>query len=143
MGDYGTRIVVDKRIDPVIDILSDAMRAEGMVPLAQINVREQFARELSRDFRRYVLIQGWSPQLAMDALRHNLDAGTVLPVSIAVYELGDGETTVVANSSFAPVVDDHQWRTTFPVLAALADRETEKLARVIDRIAHGAVRHVA
>jgi len=56
MGDYGTRIVVDKRIDPVIDILSDAMRAEGMVPLAQINVREQFARELSRDFRRYVLI---------------------------------------------------------------------------------------
>jgi uncharacterized protein (DUF302 family) len=134
MSDYGRRIVVDENVQTVIHILNEAMEAEGLRPLAQIDVREQFARELSHDFRRYVLVHAWSPEFARDALRHNLDVGTVLPVAVAVYELGDGETAVVANRPFAPFEDDYQGRGNFPALASIADRETQRLARVIDRI---------
>ncbi len=104
-------------------------------------MREHFGRELAHDFRRYVLLQAWSPEIAMDALRHNLDAGTVLPTSFAVYELADGETVVVANATFATFADEYEWREQFPALAALADRETERLARVLDRVEHAAIRH--
>jgi len=134
MSDYGLRIVVDNKIDAVVSILDDALRAEGMAPMAHIDVREQFARELSHDFRRYVLVHAWSPELARDALRHSLDVATVLPAAIAVYELADGETVVVANRPFAPFEDDYQWRAASPVLATIADREIQRLARVIDRI---------
>ena len=140
MSDYGLRIVVDNKIDAVVSILNDALRAEGMEPMAQIDVREQFARELSHDFRRYVLVHAWSPEIARDALRHNLDVGTVLPAAIALYELADGETVIVANRPFAPFEDDYQWRATSPVLATIADREIQRLARVIDRIVDGAAR---
>lgn len=136
MSDYGKRIVLDRKLDAAIEILNVAIHAEGLTPLAEIDVRERFGRELSHDFRRYVLVHAWSPQFAMEALRHNLDTGTVLPAAIAVYELGDGETVVVTNPPFAAVADDYQWRREFPVLASLADREVERLARVIDRVAH-------
>jgi uncharacterized protein (DUF302 family) len=141
MSDYGIRIVVDKPVSAVVDILNAAIRAEGMESLAQIDVREQFARQLSHDFRRYVLVHAWSPAAAAEALRHSHDVATVLPAAIAVFELGDGETVVVANRPFAALEDDQQWRADSPVLAAIAERETQRLARVIDRIADAVANH--
>jgi uncharacterized protein (DUF302 family) len=134
MGDYGRRIVLDQKVDTVVDALKAAMRAEGLTALGEIDVREQFARDLSHDFRRYTLVHAWSVQLAREALRHSPDAGTQLLAVFAVYELGDGETVVVATPPFASLTDDHQWRTAFPVLASIADREIEKVARIVDRI---------
>jgi len=134
MSDYGRRIVVDAGFERVVNALKIAMCAEGLQQLAQIDVRDHFAREQSHDFRRYVLVQGWSPELAIEALRHNLDAGTMLPAAFAVYELGDGETVVVGNPPLSAFADDYQWQRLFPTLASLAHRETERLARVMDRI---------
>lgn len=140
MNDYGRRIVVDQKLDAAIDTLNAAIRAEGLAPLGEIDVREHLAHHLSHDFRRYALLYVWSPELAMEALRHNLDAGTLLPALFAVYELGDGETVVVANPPFAPVAEDYHWRKEFPALASIADREIEKIARIFDRIAQASVK---
>jgi uncharacterized protein (DUF302 family) len=139
MSDYGRRIVLDQKLDGVVDALNAAIRAEGLTPLGTIDVREHFARHLSHDFRRYTLVHAWSAKLAMEALRHSPDAGTQLLAIFAVYELGDGETVVVANPPFASLTDDYQWRKAFPVLASIADREIEKVARIVDRIAPAAV----
>jgi uncharacterized protein (DUF302 family) len=143
MSDYGRRIVVDSQFGRVIGILNTAMQVEGLQPLAEVDVRDHFARALSHDFRRYVLVQAWSPELAIEALRHNLDAGTMLGAAFAVYQLADGETVVVANPPFAAFADDYEWRALFPVLASLADRETARLARVIDRIVSATEKEVA
>lgn len=140
MSDYGRRIVLDQKFDAVIDALNVAIRAERLTPLGEIDVRDQFARHLSHDFRRYVLVQAWSPQLAMEALRLSLESGTQLIATLAVYELPDGETVVVANSPFAAIADDYHWRKEFPVLASIADTEIEKLARVLDWIGNTSVR---
>ncbi len=134
MSDYGRRIVVDAGFERVVNTLNRAMRAERLQPLAQLDVRDHFAREQSHDFRRYALVQGWSPEFAIEALRRNLDAGTTLAAVFAVYELGDGETVVVGNPPLAAFADDYEWQRLFPTLASLAQGETQRLARVMDRI---------
>jgi uncharacterized protein (DUF302 family) len=140
MSDYGRRIVVDAAYDTVIRTLNEAIRAEGLEILAEVDVREHFGRKLVHDFRRYAVVQAWSPEIAMDVLRHDLDAGTVLATTFAVYELADGETAVVANGTFAAYTEDNGWRGRCPTLAALADRETRRLARVFDGIERAANR---
>jgi uncharacterized protein (DUF302 family) len=136
MSDYGRRIVVDLGFEATVDELSRAIPATGLQTLMRIDVRDHFGRELGHDFRRYVLIEAWSPDLMLDALRHNLDIGTILPSTFATYELGDGETAVVAKGAMASVADDDQWRRDAPTLAGIADQETDRVARIFDRLQH-------
>lgn len=136
MSDYGRRIVVDLGFEATVDELSRAIRAAGLQTLMRIDVRDHFGRELGHDFRRYVLIEAWSPDLMLDALRHNLDIGTILPSTFATYELGDGETAVVAKGPMASVADDDGWRRDAPTLAGIADQETDRVARIFDRLQH-------
>src|SRR5438093_1499356 len=102
MSDYGRRIVVDLEFETAVGETSRLIRQEGLKIIARVDVRDHFRRDLSPDFRRYVLIDAWSSKLAVDALRHNLDVGPVLPITVAIYELADGETAVVAKEPLAP-----------------------------------------
>ena len=134
MDDYGRRIVLDLGFEATVDSLGQALRAEGLRALARIDVRDHFGRELGHYFRHYVLIEAWSPDLALDALRRDLGAGTSLITSFALYELADGETAVVAQRPLASVAEDYGWRREAPALAAIADRESGRIARVLDRL---------
>ena len=141
MDDYGRRIVLDLGFEATVDSLGQALRAEGLRALARVDVREHFGRELGHDFRRYVLVQAWSPDLALNALRLDLGAGTSLITSFALYELGDGETAVVAQRPLASVAEDPGWRREAPALAAIADRESDRIARVLDHLQRASLRH--
>ena len=48
--------------------------------------------------------------------------------------LADGETVVVATAPIALLADEGAWREHVPALAAVADRERERIARVLDRL---------
>jgi hypothetical protein len=69
--------------------------------------------------------------VAFDALRLTLDAGPLLTTTLAIYELADGQTAIATRESLAPVADDPAWRRQSPALAALADRERERISRAI------------
>jgi hypothetical protein len=58
----------------------------------------------------------------------------VFPTRFAVYELADGETAVAATAPMAPLADEVGWRAQAPTLAAVADREREHIARVLERL---------
>jgi uncharacterized protein (DUF302 family) len=131
MSDYGRRIVIDSEFRTAVGELSRAIRDEGLQEIARIDVREYFSRQPDRDFRRYVLMQAWSPNLALEALRHCPDAGTMLLTTFSVYELDDHETVVVVNEPMAPLAEDAGWREDEPMLAEL---ESERVARVFDRL---------
>jgi hypothetical protein len=101
------------------------------------DVRGSFRRDLARDFRRYVLIEAWSPDLAFDALRQDLDAGTIFPTTFAIYELADGETAIMAKEPLAPIaVQRDGWRHSTPGLIRIAERQNERVARVLERLQH-------
>jgi uncharacterized protein (DUF302 family) len=139
MTDYGRRIVIDSGFEAAVDEVSRAVRNEGMQTIARIDVRGSFWRDLARDFRRYVLIEAWSPDLAFDAVRNDLDVGTIFPATFAIYELADGETAIMAKEPLAPMAVQPDWRGhSTPDLIRIADRQTECVARVLERLQHAA-----
>ena len=144
MTDYGRRIVIDSGFHAAVGDVRRAIRDEGMQTIARIDVRGSFRRDLARDFRRYVLIEAWSPDLAFDALRQDLDAGTVFPSTFAIYELADGETAIMAKEPLAPIAVQPDWRRhSTPGLVRIADRQSERVARVLERLQHASSRESA
>jgi len=138
MTDFGRRLVVDLPFEATVGELNRAIREEGLHTIARVNVRDHFWRDLGRDFRQYFLLEAWSPELAFEALRDALDCGTILPTTFVVYALADGECAVVAKEPFEPLAAQPEGRLHAPALAALADRESERVARVLDRLHHAA-----
>ena len=130
MSDFGRRIVVDLEFETAVDETSRLIRQEGLKIIARVDLRDHIRRDLSRDFRRYVLIDAWSSTLAVEALRHNLDIGPILPITFSIYELADGESVVVGKEPLVPYASNAAWRRDFPELAAMADEEAEHVARV-------------
>ncbi len=134
--DYGRRVVVDLCFELALGAVSHAIREEGLHALARIDVRDHFMRQERHLFRQYEIVEAWSPDLAIAALTHSLDAGLVLPTRFVLYELADGETAVLASEPLAPLAAHADWRAAFPDLAVLADRESNRVARVLDRVQH-------
>jgi uncharacterized protein (DUF302 family) len=95
MNDYGLRFVINTTFETTVGAVCRSIRDEGLQVLARSDVREHFWRHLSREFRHYVLIEAWSPDLALEALRNNLDAGVILTTTFAIYEVDESETAVV------------------------------------------------
>jgi uncharacterized protein (DUF302 family) len=134
MSDYGRRIVIDVDFGTALQDVHDALDEEQMQVIATVDLRDHFRHECARDFRRYTLIQAWSRDLAYNALRRHLDTGALLTTTIAVYELADGETAVVAGEPWAAVTGDAGWRDGNPELCAIAERENDRVARVLGRL---------
>jgi len=132
LEDYGRRLVLDLPFHRGVALTADALHHGGFQIVARVNVRDELKRTLDHDFRHYVLFVACSPQTTLDVLMEDLGAGTALPITIAVYELADGETVVVAAEPFEALVNDAGWCRAHPGLAALAAAETERLARALD-----------
>ena len=138
--DYGRSVVLDSAFEAVAGEAGRAIREEGLQVIARVDVRDRFWRDLGYDFRQYLVLEVWSPELALRALRHDLEAGTVLPATFAIYEVTDGRTAVVLREPFAPIADDPAWRGRFPDLAAIADEERRQIARAFERMRRAAGR---
>ena len=134
MSDYGRKIVIDLAFEDTLGEVSRAIREEGLHTLARIDVREHFHSDLAHELRQYMLVQAWYPQAAIETVQRDLDAAAFLPATFAVYELADGETAVLATEPFGQVASDSGWRQDVSPLAALADRESTRVARVLARL---------
>jgi hypothetical protein len=77
-----------------------------------------------------VILEAWSPELRRETLRLGVDAGSLLLTTFAIYELR-GETAVVATAPFSAELE---WRRQDPALAAIAERESERVARMLERM---------
>jgi len=132
--DYGRRLVVDSTFERAVELTLKAFEREGLHIVASVDLQDYAQRRLHHDLRQYVLLQALPARLTIDALQHDLDAGTILPVTVAIYELADGETAVVAGEPFAPLLADLAWQTSAPELTMVAERESKQLARALIRL---------
>jgi uncharacterized protein (DUF302 family) len=132
--DYGRRIVVDLGFEAALGVVCRSIREEGLRVVARVDVRDHFWRDLGHDFRRYFLLDVWSPELAFEAIRHTLDVGGAFCTTFVVYELADGETAVVVTEHLSRLAADPDWRRRAPDLASIADRERERVSRVVARL---------
>jgi len=136
MTDYGRRIVVDLDFESALGETARALHEEGLQTIAQIDIRAHFRRDLAHDFRQYYVVDAWSSRLAIAALAHDLDAGAILPTRLAIYELADGETAIVAAEPLASMMSEPEWQRQSPELAMLAREESRRIARVLQRLQH-------
>ena len=136
MQDYGRRIVVDLTFDRAVHETVEAFQAEGLDITGRVDVSDYAQSRLHHDLRRYVLLQALPAGLTIAALQHDLDAGPMLTASVAIYELADGETAIVAAEPFAPLLGDPAWQIAAPELAKIAEQESELVARALMRVQH-------
>jgi uncharacterized protein (DUF302 family) len=134
MDDYGRRLTLDVPFELAVAETSQVFREEGFDVVSRLDVRDYLARTIHHECRRYVLLEALLPELTLDALQHDPGIGPILPITIAVYELADGETAVTASPSLAPVLSDFGWRASRPDVAAIGDRAGEQLAQALDRL---------
>jgi len=134
MDDYGRRIILDVPFDLAVAETSQVLREEGFDVVARFDVRDYLARTLHHECRRYVMLEALVPDLTLDALQHDPEIGAILPITIVIFELPDGETALVASPALAPVLSDFGWRAARPALAAIGDRAGGQLATALDRL---------
>ena len=135
MEDYGRRVSVDMPFDLTLQETVRALENEGLDVIGQFDVRQYLGQTLHHDCRRYVLLEAVSPRIVLGALQEDLGAGAMMPITIAVFELADGETGVVVGDPFVAAVSDQGWRrTTNAALTDLGEQECEALARALGHL---------
>lgn len=136
MQDYGRRLIVDLPFDLAVHETVEALQAEGLDIVGRVDASEYAQRRAHHDLRRYALLQALPAGLIIEALQHDLDAGVALTVSVAVYELADGETAIVAAEPFGAQSADPAWQSGAAALAGVAERESQQVARALSRLEH-------
>ncbi len=131
MDTYGRRITVDLPFETAIDELVRALDANGVAIVSRSDVRRFLDRYTHHDCRRYAWLETAIPGVVIETFRDDLTAGAVLPTTIAVFELADGETAIVVSEPFAGLGSDAGWRHSHRRLAALADLTCNRLGRAL------------
>ena len=130
MEGIGTKTRFDGSYDEALAAVVEALKSEGFGVLTEIDVRETLKKKLGVDFRHYKILGACNPPFAHRALEADLDVGLMLPCNVIVYETDDGGVQVSAIDPMATLAAQGQ-----PALAEIAREVSEKLARVIARVA--------
>lgn len=133
--DYGRRIVLDTSFDDGLRAAIDALLGAGFQIAGQVDVRDDLRRTLHHDCRRYTLLVVYAPETMLKVLQLDLAAGPALLVTVAAYELVDGEVAVVFPAPFEALSNDLNWRKAQPELARCADDEADRLMQAADGLA--------
>lgn len=88
---------VEYGFDEAIDRVTAALDDEGFGILSDIDVQAAFAEKLGiTDYPRYRLLGACNPPIANDVLTVDMDAGALMPCTVAVYETTDGQVRISA-----------------------------------------------
>ena len=135
---YGRRVVIDMPFDAALIEVTAALTEQGFHVLSRCSVRDLLARATQDECRNYTILEIAVPSVVRDALREDLGIGALLPVSVAVFELGDGETAVAVAEPFGGLTTRPEWRRAAPRLAALGEDTCGRLAIALQSIVEDA-----
>lgn len=134
MDGHSRHVTIDAPFHRAVAETLRAFQAEGFDVVSTLDLRRYLLREAQHDCRRYLLFQMLLPQLTLDAVREDPELGPLLPTTVGVFELPDGETEVTVTPSLAPVIYEFGWRSGRPQVSAVADRAAERVAHALDRL---------
>lgn len=82
----------------VVELVVQALKREGFVVLSEIDARNTFRRHLGIEFRHYVILGTYNPNLAYRALGEDPQIGLLTPCNIVIQEtVEDGIVVSVAD----------------------------------------------
>ncbi len=125
MADYGISVNLGIPYKQAVEAAKEALKAEGLGVLTEIDVKATLKKKLDVDFRKYIILGACNPSLAHKALQTERNIGLLLPCNVIVYEDGGGSVvSAIAPMEAMAVVDN-------PELEPIAEQVSEKLRRVI------------
>jgi uncharacterized protein (DUF302 family) len=130
--EYAFSTVLDTSYEDAIFKVTDALKEEGFGVLTEIDVKSTLKKKLNVDFRKYVILGACNPPYAYRTLKTDLDVGLLLPCNVIVYETDDKKAYVSALNpvSALEVIKSEELR-------KIAEEVSEKLKRVIEKVAKG------
>jgi uncharacterized protein (DUF302 family) len=130
--EYAFSTVLDASYEDAVSKVTDALKEEGFGVLTEIDVKSILKKKLGVDFRKYVILGACNPPYAHRTLQADLNVGLLLPCNVIVYETDDKKAYVSAFNpvSALEVIKNEELRT-------IAEEVSEKLKRVLDKVAKG------
>jgi uncharacterized protein (DUF302 family) len=134
MDTWGRRLVIDMNFLDAVEKVSTEFQRQGFEISGQLDVRDNLARTLGKDFRRYTIMTFWHPVLGEQALQQSLEVGTELLVNVVVYELADQESVVAVADALPSLAGDLLWRDSWPALQPIEAAFDESVGRALGRL---------
>jgi uncharacterized protein (DUF302 family) len=88
--------VVNASFDEAIDLVTEALKTQGLGVLTEIDVQAAFKKKLDIDFRKYKILGACHPQVAYQMIQTDDKAGVLYPCNVVVQEHEDGRVEVSA-----------------------------------------------
>lgn len=110
-------------------LVADALKAEGLGILTEIDVQSAFKKKLDIDFRRYTILGACHPQVAFEMIQTDDKAGVLYPCNVVVQEHNDGRVEVSAVDPLMMFLTIHS-----PRAKEIALDASQKMQAAIDRL---------
>lgn len=114
--------------DTALDLVTEALKAEGFGVLTSIDVADTLKTKIGADFRPYVILGACNPVLANQALSADDNIGLMLPCNVVVAAAENGaEVACVRPHAMMDIADA-------PEIRDVADQAQAKLERALGAI---------
>ncbi|GAA0893594.1 DUF302 domain-containing protein [Fulvivirga kasyanovii] len=122
---YSEKTLNDVSFEEAIQMVTEALKAEGFGILTEIDVKETMKKKLDEDFRPYKILGACNPPFAFKALQAENKIGTMLPCNVIVQQTDAGvEVAAVRPKASMAAVDNAE-------LAVIANEIEARLKKVI------------
>lgn len=115
--------------EEAIALVTDALKAEGLGILTEIDVQAAFKKKLDVDFRRYTILGACHPQVAYQMLQTDDKAGVLYPCNVVVQEHKNGQVEVSAVDPLMMFLMIHS-----PRAKEIALDASQKMQAVMERL---------
>jgi uncharacterized protein (DUF302 family) len=115
--------------DEAVVRVTAELKKDGFGVLTDIDVKKTLNEKLGVDFRKYRILGACNPSFAHKALLAEDKIGTMLPCSVIVQELADGQVEVAAIDPLASMQAVQN-----PELGTIGLEVRNKLKAVVDRL---------
>ncbi|MEB3212677.1 MAG: DUF302 domain-containing protein [Leptolyngbyaceae bacterium] len=115
--------------EEAIALVTDALKAEGLGILTEIDVQAAFKKKLDINFRRYTILGACHPQIAYQMLQTDDKAGVLYPCNVVVQEHEDGTVEISAVDPLMMFLMVHS-----PKAKEIALDASQKMQAVMDRL---------
>jgi len=96
MSYYLNTVVKGKSFEDVIELVTSELQKQGFGLPADVEMHSIFKQKLDVNFRKYRILGACNPAFARKAVESEKNIGVLLPCSVVVQELKQGEVEVAA-----------------------------------------------